>query len=414
MALTDTAIRLARPRERAYKLSDGRGLCLLVQPNGSKWWRYRYRFEGVPKMLSMGIYPDVPLSKARERRDAARRQLAIGVNPSAQRKTEKAANQHTFESVARHWLAQQARYVHKRKRSLSTYKKAKWMLQSFVFPELGNRPIGSITPSELLIVLKKVETQGLNETARRTKQRCGQVFRHGIGSGSVERDITVDLRGLLEPPIVTHHASITDPFAVGDLLRAIDGYTGKRTTVCALKLAPLFFVRPGELRTAEWAHVDFENSQWRIPGVIMKMDVQHIVPLSRQAAAILRELQDITGDGRYLFPALGKPHRTMSENTINDALRTLGYSHDDMTGHGFRSMASTLLNEQGCWSADAIERQLAHGEGDHVRAAYNYAEYLPERRRMMQAWADYLDVLKIEKVRAITHSSASAFQKCAA
>jgi integrase len=280
---------------------------------------------------------------------------------------------------------------------MSTYQKAKWMLQSFVFPELGNRPIGSITPSELLVVLKKIETQGLNETARRTKQRCGQVFRHGIGLGSVERDITVDLRGLLEPPIVTHHASITDPSTVGALLRAIYGYTGKRTTVCALKLAPLLFVRPGELRTAEWAHVDLGNAEWRIPAAIMKMGVQHIVPLSLQALAVLEELKDVTGHGRYLFPALGKPHRTMSENTINDALRTLGYSHDDMTGHGFRSMASTLLNEQGCWSADAIERQLAHGEGNHVRAAYNYAEYLPERRRMMQAWADCLDALRVSK-----------------
>lgn len=285
---------------------------------------------------------------------------------------------------------------------------AKWMLQSFIFPELGNRPIGTITAPELLVVLKKIETQGLNETARRTKQRCGQVFRHGIGLGYAERDITVDLRGLLEPPIVTHHASITDPTAVGALLRAIDGYTGRRSTVCALKLAPLLFVRPGELRAAEWAHLDFDAAQWQIPGVIMKMDVQHIVPLSRQALTILRELKDITGDGRYLFPALGKPHQTMSENTISDALRTLGYARNDITGHGFRSMASTLLNEQGCWTADAIERQLAHGEDNHIRAAYNYAEYLPERRRMMQAWADYLDELRLKKNQAIRNTSEAA------
>jgi len=414
MALTDTALRLAKPRERAYKLADGRGLCLLVQPTGSKWWRYRYEYQGMEKMLSLGIYPDVPLSEARARRDAARRQLASGINPSAQRKTEKAATHHTFESVGRHWLAQQARYVHKRKRALGTYRKAKWMLQSFIFPDLGNRPIGSITAPELLVVLKKIETQGLNETARRTKQRCGQVFRHGIGLGYAERDITVDLRGLLEPPIVTHHASITDPAAVGALLRAIDGYTGRRPTVCALKLAPLFFVRPRELRSAEWTHVDFDNAQWRIPGVIMKMDVQHIVPLSRQALSILRELKNITGHGRYLFPALGKPQQTMSENTINDALRTLGYAHNDMTGHGFRSMACTLLNEQGCWSADAIERQLAHGERNDVRAAYNYAEYLPERRRMMQAWADYLDELRLKKNQGSKHNSEDVLRKRAA
>lgn len=288
MPLTDTALRLAKPRDRAYKLGDGRGLCLLIQPNGSKWSRYRYEYQGAEKMLSLGIYPDVPVSEARARRDAARRQLAAGINSSAQRNTEKAATQHTFESVGRHWLAQQARYVHKKKRALSTYQKAKWMLQSFIFPDLGNRPIGSITAPELLVALKKIETQGLNETARRTKQRCGQVFRHGIGLGYAERDITLDLRGLLEAPIVTHHASITDPAAVGGLLRAIDGYTGRRTTVCALKLAPLLFVRRGELRRAEWVHVDFDNAQWRIPGAMMKMDVQHIVPLSRQALAILR------------------------------------------------------------------------------------------------------------------------------
>jgi integrase len=365
-------------------------------------------------MLSMGIYPDVPLSEARERRDAARRQLAIGVNPSAQCKTDKATNEHTFESVGRHCLAQQARYVHKKKRALSTYQKAKWMLQSFIFPDLGNRPIGSITTPELLVVPKIIETQGRNETARRTKQRCGQVIRRGIGLGYSEHDITLALRRLLEPPIVTHHASITDPAAVKGLLRTIAGYTGRRTPVCALKLAPLLFVRPGELRCAEWVHVDFNNVQWRIPGAMMKMDVQHIVPLSRQALAILLELKDLTGDGRYLFPALGKPHQSMSENTINDALRTLGCAHDDMTGHSFRSMASTLLNEQGCWTADAIERQLAHGVENHVRAAYNHAEYLPERRRMMQAWADYLDDLRLKKPQGDKNGSAIGLQKQAA
>jgi integrase len=213
---------------------------------------------------------------------------------------------------------------------------------------------------------------------------------------------------------VTHHASITDPAAVAGLLRAIDGYTGRGTTVCALKLTPLLFARPGELRTAEWVHVNFDNAQWRIPAAAMKMDVQHIVPPSRQALAVLSELKYTTGDGRYLFPALGKPHRTMSENKINGALRTLGYSHDDMTGHGFRSMASTLLNEQGCWTADAIERQLAHREDNHVRAAYNYAEYLSERRRMMQAWADYLDELRLNKNQTIRNTSGAALQMRAA
>lgn len=394
MSLTDTAVRLAKPRDRAYRLSDGRGLCLLIQPSGSKWWRLRYRFQGVEQMLSLGTYPDVSLSEARNRREATRTTLAQGTDPSAERKARKETQKNTFEGVAHHWLAGLARQVRGNRRSETTLNKSKWLLESYIFPDLGHRPIGSITAPELLVVLKKIETQGLRETARRAKQKCGQIFRHSIGLGYAQRDITLDLRGLLEAPIVTHHASITDPREVGALLRAIDGYTGRRATLCALKLAPLVFVRPGELRRAEWAHFDFEESQWRISRTIMKMKVQHLVPLSTQALAILRELQTITGNGRYLFPCLGDPDRTMSENTVNNALQALGFEGDEMTGHGFRSIASTLLNEQGCWTADAIERQLSHGERDSVRAAYNYAEYLPERREMMQAWADYLDSLR--------------------
>jgi len=345
-------------------------------------------------MLSLGTYPDISLSEARNRREAIRKTLAEGTNPSAERKATKATRKNTFEAVARHYLSGLARHVRVNRRSESTLNKAKWMLETYIFPDLGRRPIGSITAQELLTVLKKIETQGLHETARRAKQKCGQIFRHAIGLGYAQRDIAVDLRGLLEAPIVTHHASITEPGKVGALLRAIDGYTGRRETRSALQLAPLVFVRPGELRRAEWAHFDLDEAQWRIPRHIMKMEVQHIVPLSDQALAILRELQTITGNGRYLFPALGDPDRTMSENTINKALRILGFDGDEMTGHGFRSIASTLLNEQGCWTTDAIERQLAHGERNGVRAAYNHAEHLPERRQMMQAWADYLDELR--------------------
>ncbi len=334
MSLTDTAVRLAKPRERAYRLSDGRGLCLLIQPNGSKWWRFRYRFQGAEKMLSLGIYPDVPLSEARDRREAARKSLATGTDPSADRKEKKATRKNSFQAVAEHWLAGLARHVKVKRRAESTYRKAKWLLESFIFPDLADRPIGSITAPELLTVLKKIEGDDMQESARRAKQRCGQVFRHAIGLGYATRDITLDLRGLLEAPVVTHRAAIKDPAKVGALLRALDRYTGREETRLALKLAPLVFLRPGELRRAEWAHIDFEEAQWRIPPHIMKMREQHIVPLSRQALDILRELYAITGHGRYVFPGLGNPDRPMSENTLNKALRILGYSGDEMTAHG--------------------------------------------------------------------------------
>ena len=398
MPLTDTAVRNARPRERAYKLSDGRGLCLLIQPNGSKWWRFRYYWEGAEQMLSFGTYPDTPLFEARNRREAARQSIAGGIDPGAARRAKREAKDNTFESVADHYLAQLEKHVREKKRSDQTLRKARWALHTYIYPDLGRRPIGTITPQELLVTLKKIETKGLLETARRTKQRCGQIFRHAVGLGHASRDITVDLRGLLEAPTVEHHASVTDPAAVGALLRAIDGYTGRDATRFALKLAPLVFVRPGELRQAQWSDVDLANAQWRIAAQRMKRKIQHLVPLSRQALEILRELKALTGEETLLFPAQGHGSRPMSNNTINTALRSLGYSGADMTAHGFRSMASTLLNEQG-WPADAIERQLSHCEDDEVRGAYNYAQHLPLRRRMMQVWADYLDELRSGRVR---------------
>jgi integrase len=397
MSLTDTAVRLAKPRDRAYRLADARGLCLLIQPTGSKWWRFRYRFQGTEKMLSLGTYPDVSLSEARNRREAARKTLELGTDPSAERKETKVTQKNTFRVVAEHWLAGLARHVRINRRSQNTYRKAKWLLESFIFPDLGGRPIGGITPTELLMVLKKIETAGMHESARRAKQRCGQVFRHAVGLGYPTRDITVDLRGLLEAPVVAHRAAIKDPAEVGVLLRAIEGYGGRQATRLALKLSSLVFLRPGELRRAEWAHINLEEAEWRIPPHIMKMRSQHIVPLSRQAISVLRELQSIGGSGRYVFPALGNPDRFMSENTVNKALRILGYNNDQMTAHGFRSIACTLLNEQHRWTGDAIERQLAHAERDAIRAAYNYADYLPERREMMQAWADYLDELRASR-----------------
>jgi integrase len=366
---------------------------LLIQPSGKKWWRFRYKWSGKEQMLSMGVYPDIPLLMARERRDDARRLLARNIDPGAERRVVRAVHQQTFEGVARHYLAGLARQVRDNKRSAETLKKATWMLERFVFPELGTRPIGEITSKELLVTLKKIETQNFRETARRTKQKCGQIFRHAVGLGYAARDITVDLRGLLESPLVEHHASITDPTQVSALLRALDNYHGRPETRAALRLAPLVFVRPGELRTAEWEHVDVVTANWRIPAHLMKMRRPHIVPLSRQAIEILRELKQRTGDGRFLFPMQLNRERPMSEFTVNYALRALGYSSGQFTGHGFRSMATTLLNEHG-WDTEAIERQLGHIETNGVKAAYNYAQHLPLRQKMMQWWADYLDELR--------------------
>jgi integrase len=398
MALTDVALRKARARERPYKLADGHGLCLLVQPNGAKWWRYRYRWQGLERMLSLGTYPDTPLVEARSRLEAARQTLAKGIDPGRDRRNTKKSADSSFQAIASDYLAKLERQVLLNKRSASTLKKARWALQTFIYPALGHRPIVSITPAELLAVLKEIEARGMAETARRTKQRCGQVFRHAVGLGHAARDITIELRGLLDAPIVEHHASITEPGAVGALLRAIEGYSGRDITRCALRLSPLVFLRPGELRKAQWSEIDLENAEWRVSARHMKRKVQHIVPLSSQALAVLENLKAITGNGPLLFPALGNPARCMSENTINQALRTLGYSSDDMTAHGFRSMASTLLNEQG-WPPDAIERQLSHTEDDEVRGAYNYAQHLSVRRQMMQVWADYLDDLRSGRIR---------------
>ena len=391
MSLTDKSIRTARHSDKAVRLFDGGGLYLEFAPKGGKWWRLKYRFGGKEKRFSLGVYPHVTLKQARERRDEAKKLLANGIDPSVQRKasnaavTERAAN--SFEAIAREWFASFSRKWVK-----GHSDKVLRRLEHNVFPYLGARPIAEITTRELLVVLRKVEGRGAIETAHRTKQNCSQVFRYAVATGRAERDPTVELRGALTPVRERHHPSITDPKAIGALLRAIVGYDGSLVTRCALRLAPLTFVRPGELRRAEWPEFDFDKAEWRIPAERMKMREQHIVPLSTQAVAVLMELQPLTGRNRYVFPGARTNGRPMSENTVNAALRRLGYASDQMTGHGFRSMASTLLNEQG-WHRDAIERQLAHAERDNVRAAYNYAEHLPERRRMMQAWADCLDTL---------------------
>jgi len=388
--LTNTAIRSARPRDKAYKLFDGGGLYIEVTPTGGKLWRLKFRHDGRENRLALGAHPDTTLKLARERRDEARRLLAAGIDPASRRQAEKLATANTFEAVAREWLALQ-----EKKLAPATYAKAVWTLETLVFPYIGSRSIAKLGPGDVLKVLKRIEGRGTHETAHRTRQRCAQVFRYAVQTERAERDPTADLRGALAPVVSEHFATITEPGRIGELLRAIDGYTGHIVTAYALKLAPLVFVRPGELRHAEWTEFDLDGHepQWRIPAEKMKMRAQHLVPLSSQAVALLRELQPVTGRGHYVFPSLRGGSRPMSENTVNAALRRLGYSTDEMTGHGFRSLASTCLNEQG-YHPDLIELQLAHAERNQVRSAYNKAQRLPERRRMMQAWADYLDGLR--------------------
>lgn len=398
MALTKTAIEAAKPREKPYKLFDARGLFLLVRPRGGRWWRFKYRLDGLEKQISLGCFPDVSLAKARSRRDVAREQVADGIDPSKKRQAERNARSNTFKAIALEWLGKQ-------KFSPATLEKANWTFDDLLFPKLGSRPIALITAPEVLAVLRPIETRGKHETAHRTKQRASQVFRYAIATGRAERDPTPDLRGALAPITVKNRAALTDPKRVGELLREIDGYAGQPATEYALKLAPLVFVRPGELRAAEWSEIDLENAEWRIPAHRMKMGEQHVVPLSRQAKSLVSALKPITGSGRYLFPSLRTPARPISENTLGAALRRLGYSKDEMTAHGFRAMASTLLNEQG-FAPDVIELQLAHAERNKVRAAYNRAQRLPERRKMMQAWADYLDGLARSGVRVADRDEA--------
>lgn len=398
MPLSDVAIRKIKPGAKPRKLADGGGLYLLLNPTGSKLWRWKYRVQGREKLLALGAYPAVSLSAAREACAAARRKLSEGVDPSAERKEAKqaqaeaaAVSADTFEAVARGWMAHREADG---KTSAATIGKDRWRLETYLFPTIGLRPITEIDPRELRRILRDIEGTGKLETASRTKINAGQVFRWAILEGRADTDPTATLRGLFATPAHTHRAALTDPLKIGGLLRAIDGYTGQFTTLAALKLAPLTFVRPGELRKAEWPEFDLDGAIWRIPAARMKMKAAHLVPLSTQAVNVLRELYPLTGAGTLVFPALGKPRQPMSENTVNLALRRLGYAKSEMTGHGFRSMAATRLNEMG-WNADAIERQLAHAEANKVRAAYTHAaQYLDERTRMMQAWADYLDGLR--------------------
>jgi integrase len=396
MPLTDTALKSAKPRDSAYKMSDRDGLYLLVSPSGSKLWRYDYRFMGKRKTLALGKYPLVGLADARRACDDARRLLGQNIDPSEKRKLDKLAVSiaaaTTFRIVAEEWLHKMEREG----RADATMDKNRWLL-NLAYAKLGGRPISAITAPELLLLLRKIEAQGHYESAKRLRSVCSRVFRYAIATGRAERDPSVDLRGALIAPKVQHHAAITDPEAIGELLRAIDDYGGSLIVKLALQLLARVFVRPGELRHAVWDEFDFETARWTIPAPRMKMRASHIVPLSRQALEILRQLWPLTGDGIFLFPSNRTVTRPISENTLNAALRRLGYGNDDMTSHGFRSMASTRLNEMNRWNPDVIERQLAHGERNSVRAAYNHAQYLTERVEMMQVWADYLDGLRTAK-----------------
>lgn len=391
MPLTDTAIRNASSQEKQYKLSDERGLYLLVNKAG-KYFRFDYRFAKKRKTLALGVYPEVTLKEARKRRNEARQMIANGIDPGQHRKLAKAIqaeqSENSFEAIAREWhLKFSSRWA------ASYANKIIRRFELYVFPWIGNRPITEITAPELLATLRRIESRGILETAHRTKQNCGQVFRYAVATGRAERDPSADLKGALAPAKHERMATITKPKKIGELLQAIDSYKGTFIAKYALMLAPLVFVRPGEFRQAEWSEIDLEAQEWRIPADKMKMKVPHIVPLAKQAVGILKEIQPLTGKGRYVFPSIRTNSRPMSENTVLAALRRMGYTKQEMTGHGFRAMASTVLHEQG-WPSDVIERQLAHGERNRIKAAYNHAQHLPERRRMMQAWADYLDSLK--------------------
>ena len=384
--LTDTQLKALRPRAKLYRVADERGLCIEVHPSGARYWRQRYSFGGKDKMLSLGVYPDVPLLQARERRDQARALVAKGLDPSAERKATKDADSLTFEAIAREWLA-------RREVSEATRSKDAWLLDQHLLPALGAKPISSITAADVLAMLQGLEARGLLETAGRARSKTSSIFRHAVATLRAPGDPTVALRGAIKSPKVTHHAAITDPRKLGELLRALHAYRGGFVVASALKLAPLLFVRPGELRHAEWQEIDMDKATWSIPAHKMKMRASHIVPLSSQAVAILRDLHALTGRGRYVLPSPRTSGRPMSENAVTAALRSLGYDGQTMTAHGFRSTASTLLHEQG-YASDVIERQLAHREANAVKDAYNRAQHLPERIAMMQAWADYCDSLR--------------------
>jgi len=406
---SDATIKAAKPKEAPYRLPDGSGLYLLVRPDGKKWWRLDYTHEGKRKTLSLGTYPDTGLALARTKAAAERELVAAGIDPSEARqakKTQRAETQEierrlaegipladSFEAIGREWFDKfSAGWV------AGHGDKIIRRLERDIFPWLGARPITEIKAPELLSTVQRIEGRGAIETAHRALQNCGQIFRYAIATGRAERGISADLRGALAPKSKTHLPAITDPKAIGGLLRALDGYTGFFVTKCALRIAPLVFVRPGELRKAEWSEIDLDNAEWNIPASRMKMREPHLVPLSRQAVEILRELHAVTGRGQFVFPGARTNGRPMSDNAVLAAMRRMGIPKEEMTGHGFRAMARTVLDEVLGFRPDWIEHQLAHAVRDPNGRAYNRTAHLTKRREMMQAWADYLDALKVENV----------------
>lgn len=391
MPLTDTAIRNSKPGEKPVKLADEKGLFLLITPAGAKYWRQKYRFGGKEKLLSHGVYPEVTLKEARERRDEARKLLGNGVDPGGAKKAEKASrvlrSANSFEALAREWLEN-------RRDSVTEGQTAKTLaiLENDVFPWLGNTPVTEVDAPSVLSVITRIDQRGARYTAHRAKQRISQVMRYAIATGRATRDPCPDLKGAIPQAKETHMPAITDPAAVGEMLRAFDGFKGTFVVKCALEMAPRVFVRPGELRKAEWNCIDLDKAEWRF--LVTKTKTDHLVPLAGQVVAILRELHALTGRGRYVFPGRD-PQKPMSEAAVNAALRRMGYdTKTEITGHGFRAMARTILHEELHFKPEVIEHQLAHKVPDVLGAAYNRTKFLADRRAMMQAWADYLDKLK--------------------
>nr|WP_284503248.1 MULTISPECIES: integrase arm-type DNA-binding domain-containing protein [unclassified Caballeronia] len=400
--MTDITIKNARPREKAYRITDGAGMYLEVTPSGGKHWRFKYRFFGKEKRLALGSYPLVSLKEARRRRDDARRLLANGIDPGIERRIQKAAavahSANSFEVVAREWFARQAPTWAK-----SHADKVIARLENDVFPWLGGRPIADISAPDVLAVLRRVEKRGALDTAHRVHQNCGQVLRYAIATGRALRDVSADLRGALAPAHHVHFASITNPQEVAELLRALDGFQGTFVVQCALRLGPLLFVRPGELRTAQWKDFDLERAEWRYN--VSKTRTDHLVPLSAQAVNILTDLRALTGHRQFVFPGRD-PRKPMSGAAVNAALRRLGYdTRTEITGHGFRAMARTILHEQLRFPCEVIEHQLAHRVADNLGTAYNRTKFIDDRVRMMQVWADYLDELKADAPDAINATS---------
>ena len=403
MPLTDTTIRTAKPSEKPYKLADEKGLFLLINPNGSKWWRLKYRVSGKEKLLSFGTYPDVGLKDARSKRDDARKLLADGVDPGQNRKAQKATKAelvgNSFEVIAREWLEGQKTIV-----STGQYDKTLARLQNDVFRWLGARPISELTAPDVLTVLRRIDARGARYTAHRARGQISQVMRYAIATGRAERDPCPDLKGAIPSPRSSNFASITEPLKVGEMLRSFDAFSGTFVVKCALEMAPRVFVRPGELRKAEWESIDLDKAEWSY--FVTKTKTAHLVPLATQVVTLLRELHALTGHGRYVFPGRD-PQKPMSEAAINAALRRLGYdTKTEITGHGFRAMARTILHEELHVKPEVIEHQLAHTVPDALGTAYNRTKFLKERKAMMQLWADYLDKLKAGAAIVSLHTAA--------